>query len=147
MTGTRANAAVLYTKLQRRSSKRRRAVGGWFLIKYFVFILIFALTGLIYAKQKNTNVLLGYEAQKLKKELNLLRSEQLQLEWELLQIKSPRNLKRLMQEHNLTDLRDPEGEQIVRLGRPEPLSFSSTRTTEGALSRPFERKVTRLVKR
>lgn len=151
MKRTRAKTTrAIYLKLNNRRSKRKkkRALSGWFLIKYLFFILIFALTGLIYAKQKNGNVLLGYEVQKLKKELTLLEADQERLTSELERIKTPENLNRLIKEHGLSYLRAPETKQIVYLSRPEPLNLSSSQSQRVPLQTiPLIEKHTRLVKR
>ena len=111
--------AAAYTKIRARTSKKKRALSPWFLIKFFVFILILTLTGLIYAKQKNTNVLLGYQVQELDKELKALRRAKRTLQLELLRIRSQENLESLIRDHGLR-LQNPEQDQIVHLNKPEP---------------------------
>ena len=145
---TGAKTTIIYARLNRRGKKKKRAITGLFLIKYVVFILVFVLTGLIYAKQRNMNVLLGYKVQKLEKEMNVLDADKLRLESELLRTKSPDNLNHLIRKHNLTFLQHPEDGQIVRLGKPEPLRFSSAPTPKGSAHKPFPKKgLARMVRR
>ena len=135
-----------YTKIRARTSKKKRALSPWFLIKFFVFILILTLTGLIYTKQKNTNVLLGYQVQPLVKEMQTLKKENRALQLELYRIKSQKNLVNLIRDHGLK-LQNPEQDQIVHLNKPEPLSYFSAQDKEGssAEAAPLKENYMRLV--
>ena len=146
MRRKKRRTAAAYTKIRARTSKKKRALSPWFLIKFFVFILILTLTGLIYTKQKNTNVLLGYQVQKLNEELKVLKTAKPTLHLELLRIRSQENLVNLIRDHGLK-LQNPEQDQIVYLNKPEPLSYFSAQDKEGSSAEavPLKENYMRLV--
>lgn len=140
---TRAKRRKIYSRV----SRRKQSWLGPLLLKCFVFVIIGVLTGLIYAKQKNDNILLGLKSQKVQSQLRDLTQEQERLQDRLDYIKTPASLKALLKTHNL-QLSHPTKKQIVSLNRPDPLTYSSpSRPTgaSGATSRKED--YTRLVKR
>jgi len=136
-----------YKKLYSRVSKKKKSCVGSLLIKSFVFIIILVLTGLIYARQKNENVLLGYRVQKIKLDINKLVNEHQQLQSRLDHFKTPQSLRAALEKHKL-NLVPPTQEQIISLNKPEPLTYSSsTHQAATARARPQNGNYTRLVQR
>ena len=140
---TRAKRRKIYSRV----SKRKQSWLGPFLLKCFVFVIILVLTGLIYAKQKNDNILLGLKAQKIQSQLRDLSQEQERLQAKLDHKKTPDSLKASIKAHNL-QLSHPTKNQIVSLNRPDPLTYSSpSRPIKTSAAKPRKEVYTRLVKR
>ncbi len=98
-----------------------------FIFRYLILAAICICTAVTYVWQRNQVISMGYGIGELKKKAEILDEERNKLEAQLLALKSPRRIYRLVNERML-GLQQVEPEQIVYLTRPQPLKIDKEET-------------------